>query len=698
VLVWDGACGFCRRAVEWLRAQGPDDVRFVPYQNISAAFDGVNRSEFEEAVFLFLPSGDRYRGAEAIFECLDLGPGPAVSVWLYRFFPRVDRLSEWTYRFVAEHRSLFATVSWLLFGASDKPSRWYVGRWLFFRGLALVFLIAFASLGVQVLGLIGPEGIVPAESTVDRAQELRSQSGETWYTILSRFPSLFLWLDPTGPMLQGACVLGALLSLLLLIGFWPRGLLVMLWVLYLSLVSIGGPFLSYQWDTLLLETTCMALFIAPAQFLPGGDQRRVSVRAVFLLHWLLFRVLFSSGFVKLLSLDPVWHDGTALSYHFWTQPLPNQVSYYVHQLPEPVLFLGTLGAFFAELILPFLFFAPRTIRRLAGVGTIVLQFTIMATGNYGFFNLLTIVIGVLLIDDAFWRAWMPGRLRSVFSYPEPPDSTTWTLRTKIRHVSHAVMILLLFCGTSLLLIRQLQNSRAERTAERQSSVRFDVPSWFEDGYQALRGFRTFNTYGLFANMTTERPEIIIEGSRDGTEWKRYRFRWKPDSTTDAPRFVAPHQPRLDWQMWFQALSMHRRAQHCPRLLERIGVRERTFRRKLCGTTRWLKRNDLQLLRALSRNGVEQPITWTYRNLWGYQSWFFQFLNRLLEGKEPVVQMLEHNPFPGTPPKYVRVRLKYLRFPSGGDKSGSWWVREKERGQGWPFRLRDGQLNPARSPD
>ena len=698
ILVWDGSCDFCRRTVNWLRSQVSDDVRFVPYQQLSADFDAVDQAEFQRSVFLFRPSGEWCRGAEAVFECLALGPGPACSSWLYRYLPGFDRLAEWTYRFVAEHRSLFATVSWLSWGSNDQPSRWYFARWMFLRGLALVFLIAFVSLWGQILGLIGPDGIVPAESTVQRARELMSEGKESWYAVIPRFPSLFLWFDPTGTVLQVCCVVGSVLSVLLFAGFWPRGLLVLLWALYLSLIAVGGPFLSYQWDTLLLESSFLALFIAPAQFLPGGDQRRVSVRGVFLLQWLLFRVMFSSGFVKLLSLDPVWHDGTAMSYHFWTQPLPNQISYYAHQLPPSLLQFATAGTFFVELLVPFLFFAPRMVRRIAGLVTIGLQITIIATGNYGFFNYLTIVLCFFLIDDAFWRSWVPSMVWSIARYPEEPESSSGTVIWKAGQVGHALIILLLFVGTSLLLVRQVQNSRAAQTSDRIPVVQIEIPSWFENGYSYLRGFRTFNTYGLFANMTTVRPEIVIEGSRTGSEWKQYRFPWKPDTPKDSPRQVAPHQPRLDWQMWFQALSMHRRARRCAGLLKRIGVQQQLVRRQVCLDARWLERTDVQLLRGLSRSGVKQPVLWSYRNVWGYESWFLQFLQGLLNNQKAILHLVEHNPFPDNPPKYIRVKLEYLRFPSDSVPSGDWWVREKQRNQGWYVRLRDGTLTPATAPE
>jgi len=304
--------------------------------------------------------------------------------------------------------------------------------------------------------------------------------------------------------------------------------------------------------------------------------------------------MFASGFVKLAS-DEVWRNLTALNVHYETQPLPTWIGWYAHQLPEWFHKISVIGMFVIELGVPFLIFAPRRLRTAGCIGLIGLQILILLTGNYCFFNLLTIVLCLLLIDDVTWKSLLPKRF-------VPSTCVIKDSPRRISKICFAGIAIILFLMSSMRFGGQL--SREVRPPE---------IAW-------IRPFRSVNTYGLFADMTESRPEIIVEGSNDKIHWKAYYFKWKPGRLNRAPAWVAPHQPRLDWQMWFAALRGN------------------------------------------------------YRNT----SWFLDFMGALLQGKPEVLRLLAENPFPETPPRFVRATLYDYSFTDVATKrtEGTWWYRER----------------------
>ena len=457
---------------------------------------------------------------------------------------------------------------------------------LFLRLLALVYLIAFASLWPQIHGLIGSEGILPLPETLTLIKERLGYSG-IW-----QFPMLF-YIASSDTALSIACAGGILLAItvLFLPGLWPGWFL--LWAGYLSLSTAGRDFLSFQWDALLLETGFLTLFLIPLRSTPTHTPEPPALTAN-LYRWLLFRLIFASGVVKLTSGDPTWRDLTALTYHYQTQPLPNPIAWYVHQLPDTMQQLSCAGVLFIELLVPFFIFAPRKVRHIAGILLIALQLLITATGNYTFFNLLTIALCLWLFDDSFW----PARLK---------NHLLFTPRRTRRHIHR---ILIPFATLVLLLSMYLFTRSTLRTQ----------PSWpkaVTSLYATLAPFHVVNSYGLFASMTTERPEIILEGSEDGITWQAYEFDYKAGDLAHSLPIVAPHQPRLDWQMWFAAL----------------------------------------------RTARQTP-------------WFIQFCQRILEGSPSVHNLLAHNPFPDVPPPYFRAQLYLYEFTTPHERSqtGQIWKR------------------------
>lgn len=494
-------------------------------------------------------------------------------------------------------------------GSTGEAASFGFSRWLFLRALGVIYLTAFVSLWVQVDGLVGPRGILPA------ADYLKAVSRRSGGPDPLRVPTLF-WLGSGRRALHLTCGAGCVLSLLLVAGVVPALCLLVLWGLYLSFAAVGRVFLSYQWDVLLLEAGFLGVLLAPWPL--GGEVGAAGPRiaggllpdipagapgpALLLLWWLVFRLTFQSGVGKLTSGDPSWRDLSALRYHWWTQPLPAWTAWHVHRLPLPAHRLATAVTLAIEVAFPLLLFGPRE-GRLAAVSVIVLlQVAIMATGNYNFFNLLTIALALLLVDDTAW-GWLGVSAAGRGAGAAGPLGAGSSVRTAAT----------LALAVPVIVVGSAHVARTFRP-------RLSLPAWLGRWIRRLQPFRTVNSYGLFRVMTTERPEIVVQGSRDGERWLDYEFRWKPGDPSRRPRFCAPHQPRLDWQMWFAALG------------------------------------DLR----------SSP-------------WFGSFLRRLLEGAPPVRELLERDPFAGDSPRFVRaVRYRY-RFTDVGERrrSGAWWARERE---------------------
>ena len=586
LLVYDNACDFCRYWIAQWRHVTADSVDYAPYQEVATQFPGIPLSAFENSVQLILQDGTVLSGAAAVLRALNNG----LLLWCYYRLPGFAGVSEGIYRFVAQHRPFFSAMTRWLWGTHTERTAFCLSRWLFLRGLGCIYLIAFLSLWVQIHGLVGGNGILPAEQYLEAVRE---QIGTEGYYLV---PTLF-WLNASDACLNLLCAGGVLLSFVLIAGFVPPFALIGLWVFYLSLVSVGQVFLSFQWDVLLLEAGFLAIFFAPLQ-LRERFTRALQPSAAFLwlFRWLLFRLMFASGFVKLAS-DEVWRNLTALNFHYETQPLPTGFGWYAHQLPEAFQKVSVIGMFTAELVIPFLIFAPRRLRTLGCIGLVGLQVLIILTGNYCFFNLLTIALCFLLIDDATWKGLLPRWLMPTIRFVEQPLH-------RYGRAGIVVVATLLFLLSGIRFGGQLFRE-----------IRFPDVAW-------ITPFRSVNTYGLFADMTESRPEIIVEGSNDRIEWKTYQFRWKPGDPATAPKWVAPHQPRLDWQMWFAALQ---------------GSYQRT-------------------------------------------PWFLNFMGALLQGKPEVLQLLAEDPFPDKSPRYIRATLYEYRFTDLATKrsEGTWWHREWKR--------------------
>jgi predicted DCC family thiol-disulfide oxidoreductase YuxK len=586
LLIYDGDCEFCCYCVNFARAASGERIRFQPFQSVQQDFPQISVAEFKASIQLVHGDGHVSSGARAAFEVLALGGYSRFWLFCYRWLPLFALVSEWGYRLVSRHRNGSYRLSKLFFGADLQPASLTLTNGLFLRLLALVYLAAFASFAVQALGLVGEQGILPLGPFLAAVD---ASYGVEKYWLL---PTLF-WLDSSDAAIRWLCGAGCLLSLLLLVNRFPRLCLGGLYLLYLSLYGAGQVFMTFQWDILLLECGFLAIFLP-----------RNPVLFTWLLRWLLFRFMLQSGLVKLMSGDINWSGLSALDYHFETQPLPTVLAWYAHKLPELVLQAGVVFTFVIELAVPFLILMPRRPRMLAALLIAGFQLLIILTGSYNFFNFLTVCLCLLLLDDQMLREMFPAallrRLRPVGA-PVPRLPVPAATVAGMVAVTVAAVYLVL---SSILLGNSI--SRAPVSELSRALVRWSVPLHFA------------HNYGVFAVMTTRRLEIVFEGSTDGRTWEAYELPYKPGATGRAPVWATPHQPRLDWQLWFAALAP---AQQNP----------------------WLKRLELGLL----------------------------------TGSPAVLSLFSHNPFPARPPLYIRASLYRYKFSDREtrERSGAWWTRE-----------------------
>ncbi len=419
--------------------------------------------------------------------------------------------------------------------AFERP-RFALSRGLFLRLLGLVYGVAFLSLAPQLPGLVGSEGLLPAAAYLERVHEV--QGAEAYY----RLPTL-LWLWPGDALLLGLCWAGIGLSAAAVAGLAPIATFAALWLCYLSLTVAGQGFLSFQWDVLLLETGLLAVLYAPAvRRVPLAAGPEPSAAARWLVWGLAFKLTFLSGITKLLSGDETWWGLTALRYHYETQPIPTWLGWYAHQAPAWLATLSTGVMFAIELAAPFVILFPPRFRRVRFTGfalLCLLQALIASTGNYGFFNLLTVVLYLALLDDATIARVVPG-LGARDPGPSPSTRTT-PPRPRWRRAGLAAAAVTMALLSTYTFVREIRRPDP-------------MPEWSAELFGWVAPFRSVNGYGLFRSMTVERPEIAVEGSADGITWTEVPFRWKAGDPQRAPGFVQPHMPRLDWQMWFAALG------------------------------------------------------------------------------------------------------------------------------------------------
>lgn len=493
-----------------------------------------------------------------------------------------------------------------------------IARSLAVRGIGLVYLAAIASWWTQVAVLVGPDGLAPAERLHEVLEERLPAAGQSPFLAL---PNLFWWIGTSDFALQFVCFVGVVLAGLVVAGRFSGPALAALWAIYLSLVNTGGVFMSYQWDILLLETGFLGIFLADWRMKsPWRNPRPLSFvnRIALVFCWLLVaKLMFFSGWTKLAwageRFPEWWPEATAMTYHYMTQPLPTWTAWHAHHWPEWFHKFSLWPMYFVELVLPFAVFFGRFGRLAAAIGFAGLMVLILLTGNYTYFNYLTIVLCLPLVHDRLWPEWFRKWLEFV------PEGITAPPNWKSRGIRLA------FAGPALAVLALLNLHVVLGDLHRAPKpvlASDPTPEWLDSFRAKLDPFRLVSGYGLFRTMTTTRPEIVIEGSWDGTSWFEYDFVWKVDELSDRPKFVAPHQPRVAWQFWFAALE------------ERFDPRSRN--------AGWIEALVVKLLRD-----------------------------------DPIVDgLVKHDPFPNSPPRLIRARLFEYEFttPEERRSKGDWWKR------------------------
>ncbi len=581
VLIYDGDCGFCRKWIaRWQESTG-DSVDYITSQQAAPLYPEIPSEDFDRSVQLVMPDGTRLSGAAAVLAITSPHQPLARALHgAYSRFQWIRSATEAAYAIVASNRRIFSIATTLLWGRTTTRPTYAVSNSLFLRALALIFLIAFLSFASQSQSLISSHGILPFPSLLEH---VATQTGAERFLLL---PTL-LWLAPTDAGLRTLEIVGIVASLVALAGILQPLCFLILWATMLSLVVVGQDFYSFQWDSLLIECGFLAVLLSPWTLRPHLLSPNPPPLARFVAVALLFRLMFCSGVVKLTSGDPHWANLSALGFHFFTQPLPSPAAWFAHHAPPDLLRAACAGMFAIELLLPFAFFLPRIPRTAAALATLSLQAGIAITGNYAFFNLLTLALCLLLLDDTFWK--FRNRPSGVFT-------SAWIRRPA------CIALLVLSVIPLALAWRHIPEPLAPLAR----------------AYSLAAPFRIVNNYGLFAVMTTTRRELTIQGSNDGIHWKSYLLRWKPGPLDKPLPVVAPHQPRLDWQLWFAALGS-------------------------IETSPWLQ----------------------------------SLLVNLLQGNPHTTALFESNPFPDEPPRFVRILADNYTFtdPIQRERTGAVWNSE-----------------------
>jgi hypothetical protein len=503
---------------------------------------------------------------------------------------------------------LKTAINWLLrpeVADDDHPGHLWP-RWIFLRALALIYLSAFYSLLFQIRGLIGPNGILPAADYLQAvAAALHGQ--RLWFA-----PSLF-WFSASDHALMLVCWIGLIASILAAANIWPRGMLAICFVCFLSFVSTAQDFSGYQSDGMLLEAGFISLFFAPTGFLPGLGRAHPPTRAsLFLLRWEWFRIYFESGVAKMASGDLSWRHFTAMDDYYQNAPLPTWIGWYVGHLPHWFHASAVFYTLAVELVLVWMLFLPRRFRIAIFLIVFPFETSIILTGNYAFLNYIVFSLGFLLLDDRFIEWIVPlgirnpiDRTRESAEAVPPAESWRTNLRTRfapVRMTIAGICLAFVFYSTTAQLLWMF-------------APNVPVP---QKPVELLEPFRIANRYGLFAVMTHARYEIEFQGTSDGTNWIAYPFRYKPQDVTKAPGIYAPYQPRFEWNLWFASLGA------------------------------W---------------GEYRFVVWTEE--------------RLLTNEPGVLALFAHNPFPKAPPQKVRSVIYQYWFTDLKTKreQGNWWRRE-----------------------
>jgi hypothetical protein len=451
-------------------------------------------------------------------------------------------------------RSPASIFRWL-FESGQGPSGRLIPRWILLRALGCIYFSAFFSLVFQIRGLIGPEGILPANEYLQAVAHSFGRVEGLWFA-----PSV-LWVSSGPHMLSALCWIGMVASILLVLNVWPRFMLTICFVCFLSFVSAAQDFSGYQSDGMLLEAGFIALFFAPRGIRPRFGRTSPPRAALFLLQWEWFRIYFESGVAKIAGGDPEWRHFTAMDEYYQNGPLPTSIGWYVQHLPHWFHAGSAFATLALELVLVWMLFLPRRWRIVCFLIVTPWEVGVILTANYTFLNYLVLSLGVLLLDDRFLLHFLPQRCKQSFVLGTPtegiqnqeqiltglPQHFKWA-----RPALSATLLSWIFYASTAQLVWMFSE--------------LPIPT---APVSALEPFRIANRYGLFGIMTRGRYEIEFQGSNDGKTWIAYPFRYKPQDPSEAPGIYAPYQPRFDWNLWFASLGSWQEYSIVPRTEVRL---------------------------------------------------------------------------------------------------------------------------------
>ena len=548
IMVWDGDCRFCRSFAERFEASSNGAVEFIPYQSLEQKYTNAPDLNYEKAVVFFTTTSTS-NGAAAIFDFFNV-IGKKWPKKLYENFYLFSKISEYFYSFIAKNRTLFGRLGRIFFGNNFLPDTYKISSWIYGRMLGVVGFIAFLSFWIQADLIISSKGIVPFSENLNQIESFIVKSDldtSKWFAK----PTL-LWLSHSDLWLNIILLIGLISSLSLAIGVVPHLSILSSWACYLSIASVSEPFLNFQWDALLLEVYLLSIFFVPWKIFDNKNNiESPSIIGRWLLWLLIMKLMLQSGIVKFTFFNSdssnAWRDLTALDYHFWTQPIPSWLSYYFDKLPATLDKVFLFYTYLCELVVPFFILFPRKIRRIAAGLLILFQFLIILSGNYGFFNLLTIVLCFSLFDDQYlgqFFFWNVNDNRS--------QVKKYKVLEKTKLLLSAFIFLLFFSSTYFYIKRDLKGNQLDDLGKKYNKSFFESKT-----LEVSQISRSLNAYGLFRVMTKTRPEIRIELQTEDSLWTQVQFNFKPDAVDAKPTFFFPHMPRIDWQIWFEALYYER---------------------------------------------------------------------------------------------------------------------------------------------
>jgi hypothetical protein len=473
----------------------------------------------------------------------------------------------------------------------ENPPSYWLTRFVILRLLGVIYAVAFLAAVKQIVPLIGANGLLPLGIYLKQVAAALGSAGAGFV----RLPSVF-WIWHSDTALLTVAWIGFILSCVVVAGYANAPLLGVLWFLYMSFVHAGQDWYGYGWEIQLTETGFLAIFLCPLLDMRPFPRRVPPMPIIILFRWLSFRIMLGSGLIKFRG-DKIWRNGTALYYHFETQPIPGPLSRWFHFMPRILLQIGVWFNWLAELVAPWFVFWPRYGRHIAGSVIVLFQVSIILSGNLSFLNWLTIVPALACFDDGFWARLLPRALVRKAEIAAGRAEESAPMKTTAVVVAVVIALLSIQPVVNILSTEQVMNTS------------FDP-------------LDLVNTYGAFGTVGRERLNVVFEGTMDDTtgnkaSWKPYIYKGLPTLLDKQPPQIAPYQPRLDWQMWFAAMS----------------------------------------------SAEEYP--WTYNLVW-----------KLLHNDPGAVSLFATNPFPGKQPRFIRASLYHYRFATPGNPQNIWWTRER----------------------